>query len=276
MSTIPRRNQHLTDSRDREATRSMGASRDFTTGIDTGAPTAVRERTSTRTTGKTARRTAPSRTRVPHRGPNRLGSKQVVSFRGRRLQQQTKQNNAFVRVAVLAVTLLIGGVVLAMWLSGLSTSQTFKIQQLTVQESQLDNQIESLNRDAENLSSSADIARRADELGMAVPKQPGVTEVGGDGEIIAKRGGTPYTEKLIDVNGEPIRPGQASSDPKDTEGMSDSLNAVPRGQQQHARGNDADENRDEHRGSDDDENRDNASDSRPNLPARAPYTSQAD
>ena len=36
MSTIPRRNQHLTDSRDREATRSMGASRDFTT-LD-GAP----------------------------------------------------------------------------------------------------------------------------------------------------------------------------------------------------------------------------------------------
>ena len=60
MSTIPRRNQHLTDSRDREATRSMGASRDFTTGIDTGVPTAVRERTAPRVTGKTARRTAPS------------------------------------------------------------------------------------------------------------------------------------------------------------------------------------------------------------------------
>ena len=111
---------------------------------------------------------------------------------------------------------------------------------------------------------------------MAVPKQPGVTEVGGDGEIVAKREGTPDTEKLIDVNGEPIRPGQASSDPKDTEGMSDSLNAVPRGQQQNARGNDTDEERDEHRGSDDDDNNDNASDTRPNLPARAPYTSQDD
>ena len=47
MSTIPRRNHLKTDSRDREATRTMGASRDFTTGIDTGAPTALRERPST-------------------------------------------------------------------------------------------------------------------------------------------------------------------------------------------------------------------------------------
>lgn len=272
MSTIPRRNQHLTGSRDRQATRSMGASRDFTTGIDTGAPTAVRERTSTRTTGTTALRTVPSRTRVPHRGAKRLGSKQVVSFRGRQLQSQAKQNYSYTRVAVLAATLLIGGVVLAMWLSGLSTSQTFKIQQLTVQESQLDNQVESLNRDAENLSSSADIARRADELGMAVPKQPGVTEVGGDGEIIAKREGTPDTEKLIDVNGEPIRPGQASSDPKETEGMSDSLNAVPRGQQQYVGADDADEDRGEFQGSDDSDNHDSAGENRPHLPVRAPYT----
>ena len=85
MSTIPRRNHLKTDSRDREATRTMGASRDFTTGIDTGAPTALRESPSTKR--------APSRTRVPHRSrsTNRLGSKQVVSFRGRQLQPQTKK-----------------------------------------------------------------------------------------------------------------------------------------------------------------------------------------
>ena len=127
MSTIPRRNHLKTDSRDREATRSMGASRDFTTGIDTGAPTALRERPSTKR--------APSRTRVPHRSrsTNRLGSKQVVSFRGRQLQPQTKKSGLFARLSVIALTLLIVGVAVAMWLSGLSTKQTFAIQQLTVQ-----------------------------------------------------------------------------------------------------------------------------------------------
>lgn len=258
MSTIPRRNHLKTDSRDREATRTMGASRDFTTGIDTGAPTALRERPSTKR--------APSRTRVPHRSrsTNRLGSKQVVSFRGRQLQPQTKKSGLFTRLSVIALTLLIVGVAVAMWLSGLSTKQTFAIQQLTVQDSQLDNQIETLNRDAENLSSSADIARRADEMGMAIPKQPGIAEVGGDGKIVDKREGTPDTEKLIDVNGEPIRPGQASSDPKDTEGLSDSLNAVPQGQQRTTRGGD-----DGNTGA----AQDNA---RPNLPARAPYASRAE
>ena len=252
MSTIPRRNHLKTDSRDREATRTMGASRDFTTGIDTGAPTALRERPSTKR--------APSRTRVPHRSrsTNRLGSKQVVSFRGRQLQPQTKKSGLFARLS------LIVGVAVAMWLSGLSTKQTFAIQQLTVQDSQLDNQIETLNRDAENLSSSADIARRADEMGMAIPKQPGIAEVGGDGKIVDKREGTPDTEKLIDVNGEPIRPSQASSDPKDTEGLSDSLNAVPQGQQRTTRGGD-----DRNTGA----AQDNA---RPNLPARAPYASRAE
>ena len=258
MSTIPRRNHLKTDSRDREATRTMGASRDFTTGIDTGAPTALRERPSTKR--------APSRTRVPHRSrsTNRLGSKQVVSFRGRQLQPQTKKSGPFARLSVIALTLLIVGVAVAMWLSGLSTKQTFAIQQLTVQDSQLDNQIETLNRDAENLSSSADIARRADEMGMAIPKQPGIAEVGGDGKIVDKREGTPDTEKLIDVNGEPIRPGQASSDPKDTEGLSDSLNAVPQGQQRTTRGGDAGNT-----GAAQD-------DARPNLPARAPYASRAE
>ncbi|MDU7790830.1 MAG: hypothetical protein E7J80_11535, partial [Corynebacterium sp.] len=170
----------------------------------------------------------------------------------------------FARLSVIALTLLSVGVAVAMWLSGLSTKQTFAIQQLTVQDSQLDNQIETLNRDAENLSSSADIARRADEMGMAIPKQPGIAEVGGDGKIVDKREGTPDTEKLIDVNGEPIRPSQASSDPKDTEGLSDSLNAVPQGQQRTTRGGD-----DRNTGA----AQDNA---RPNLPARAPYASRAE
>ncbi|MCZ9306312.1 hypothetical protein L8V01_02265 [Corynebacterium sp. c8Ua_181] len=267
MSTIPRRNHVKTDSRDREATRTMGASRDFTTGIDTGAPTALRERPSPKR--------APSRTRIPHRSTKRLGSKQVVSFRGRQLQPQTKKSGLFTRLSVIAITLLIAGVVMAMWLSGLSTKQTFAIQQLTVQDSQLDNQIETLNRDAENLSSSADIARRADEMGMAVPKQPGIAEVGGDGKIVEKREGTPDTEKLIDVNGEPIRPGQASSDPKDTEGMSDSLNAVPQGQQRTARGGSSDT---EDRNKDRDAGNTGAEsgNARPNLPARAPYASRAE
>ena len=42
-----------------------------------------------------------------------------------------------------------------------------------------------------------------------------------------KREATPDMESVIDVNGEPVRPGQASSDPNATANMSDNLNARP-------------------------------------------------
>ncbi|MDK6812535.1 MULTISPECIES: hypothetical protein [Corynebacterium] len=229
--TLRDRTAQATHRRDHERTHTMGASRDFTTGADaTGQGTALLER---------GRRTTPLPSRTPHRGTvptrrvgsglrgSRLGSKQVVSNRGRRVSQPTRVNGLFARLSFTAIALLITGVAAAMWLSGLSTSQTFKIQELTAQESTLDNQLETLNRDLENVRSASDVARRAHEAKMGIPVQPGVVEVGADGNIEHKREATPDMESVIDVNGEPVRPGQASSDPNATANMSDNLNARP-------------------------------------------------
>ncbi|MDK8898492.1 hypothetical protein QP999_11165 [Corynebacterium sp. MSK004] len=229
--TLRDRTAQATHRRDHERTHTMGASRDFTTGADaTVQGTALLER---------GRRTTPLPSRTPHRGTvptrrvgsglrgSRLGSKQVVSNRGRRVAQPTRVNGLFARLSFTAIALLITGVAAAMWLSGLSTSQTFKIQELTAQESTLDNQLETLNRDLENVRSASDVARRAHEAKMGIPVQPGVVEVGADGNIEHKREATPDMESVIDVNGEPVRPGQASSDPNATANMSDNLNARP-------------------------------------------------
>lgn len=191
--------------------------------------------------GDIATRQAPSRTvtetrttrRELHRSTprgRRLGSQQVVTYRGRRLTP-IKQVTLFSRLSGVAIALLIAGVGLAMWLSGVSTAQTFKIQQLTVQESQLSNQLETLNRDLENVSSSAELARRASEAGMGVAAQPGIIDVKENGDTSQQRPATAETESIIDVNGAPVRPGQASSDPNATEDVSDALRAVPQGQQ---------------------------------------------
>ncbi|RDF62542.1 hypothetical protein DV997_20965, partial [Acinetobacter baumannii] len=90
----------------------MGASRDFTTGTDTGAATTLLEPGRRAVPQRTPRRT-PHRTQVPARRGNRLGSKQVVSFRGRRLPQQSlnKKSSLFTRMSFMAIGLLIFGVV---------------------------------------------------------------------------------------------------------------------------------------------------------------------
>ena len=76
---------------------------------------------------------------------------------------------------------------------------------------------------------------------MGIPTQPGIIEVEEDGSVKERRPATEGTEAIIDVNGEPVRTGQATSNPRDTEGMSDELNAVPRGQQQRIGDVDADD-----------------------------------
>ncbi len=212
------------DRTDRKGQRTMGVSRDFTTG-STAVLTRTREETPTRT-----------RTRVPHqpqtptRRPyqRRLGSKQVVSVRGRRVVT-TRRTTLLAKLGAAAIGLLISGVAIAMWLSGVSTQQTFQIQQLLSQEQQLSNEIETLNRDLENIRSSAEIARRAGEMGMALPTQPGILEVRENGEVVEERAADPATRPIIDLNGQPIRPGQASSDPRATEELTDNLEALPEG-----------------------------------------------
>lgn len=159
-----------------------------------------------------------------------LGSQQVVSVRGRRVSP-ARRTTLLAKLAAAAFSLLILGVALAMWLSGVSTQQAFQIQQMSSQERQLSNQLETLNRDLENVSSSAEIVRRAIDMGMAVPTQPGILEVRANGEIVEERAADPATRPILDVNGQPIRPGQPSSDPEAIEELGDSLESLPQGRQ---------------------------------------------
>ena len=238
MGTRTKRAQgSATDVMDRPArTRTASRETSATGAVKTRSSTRARtnrgvQNTATRTVSptRTTRREVPQITPTPRK--SRLGSRQVVTERGRRVAP-IKQVTLFSRLSAVAIALLIGGVVLAVWLSGVSTSQTFRIQQLTYQESQLNNQLETLNRDLEQVRSSADVARRGADAKMGIPSQPGIVEVGEDGRVEERRPATEGTEAIIDVNGEPVRTGRATSDPRDTEGVSDELNAVPRNQQQ--------------------------------------------
>lgn len=197
----------------------MGASRDFTTG------TAVLEREQI-----TRSYAPPKQTPLPKRRPNRLGSRQVVSVRGRRVAE-LKQTPLLAKLFSISIVLAIAGVAVAMWLAGLATQQTFQMQLLQSQDKQLSNQLETLNRDLENVRSSAEISRRAGELGMVLPAQPGILAVQENGDIIEQRSADPAVRPIIDVNGAPVRPGQASSDPDAIDELGDNLEAVPQGNQ---------------------------------------------
>ena len=205
----------------------MGASRDFTS-------TALLDREQrTRTYAPPAPPAPPAQTPLPKRrrpAPNRLGSRQVVSVRGRRVAE-LKKTSLLAKLISVSIVLAIAGVVVAMWLAGLSTQQTFQMQLLQSQDKQLSNQLETLNRDLENVRSSAEIARRAGELGMVSPAQPGILAVQENGDILEQRPADPATRPIIDVNGAPVRPGQASSDPDAISELGDNLEAVPQANQ---------------------------------------------
>lgn len=235
MSTTARETTRRIDDR---PPRTSHGSRDFTRGGTSVLDRETRGRRHAPFDHRTASPNRPVRA-VPEnlhatplrvRGPQRkLGSKQVLSVRGRRTAA-TKRISLLAKLAGVAVTMLIGGVALAMGLSGVSTEQTFRMQELGAQEAQLNNQLETLHRDLENASSSAEVARHAAELGMAIPNQPGVLAVGENGDTVEQRPAAPDTRPIIDVNGQRIDPNQASSNPSDTDELGDNLEAVPQGQ----------------------------------------------
>ena len=99
------------------------------------------------------RRTLPGvKPHVPHSsGRSRLGSQQVVSVRGRRVGTVSAPSR-FSAVSAIALPLLVIGIAAAMLLSGVATTQTFTIQNLQSRERELANEVESLNRDLEDLS----------------------------------------------------------------------------------------------------------------------------
>ncbi|MDO5097917.1 MAG: hypothetical protein Q4D85_04095 [Corynebacterium sp.] len=174
-------------------------------------------------------------TRVPHRprptaAPKRkfqrsAGSQQVFTERGKRLVRP-KADPKKVRFAASTSLILVFGVVMAMVLSGLSTEQTFQIQQLRHQEATLHNQLETLNRDLQNVSATAEIARQAQEMGLVVPDQPGILIRNENGDMVEQRPPSDVTRPIVDVNGQQVRPRVASSDPVATQEVSGNLNEV--------------------------------------------------
>jgi hypothetical protein len=157
----------------------------------------------------------------------KAGSQQVFSNRGKRIVRQ-RVDPSRIRF-VLALTLLLGaGVFIAMMLSKISTEQSFEMQELQHNESTLQNQVETLNRDLQNASATAEIARQAKDLGMVIPDQPGILAKNESGDIHEQRAPGTVTRPIVDVNGQQVRPQVASSDPKATNEVSQRLNEAPR------------------------------------------------
>lgn len=209
----------------------MGASRDYTAGARSGTATLTRSDTRTRRPREAApspRRIAPH---IPHSpGRGRLGSRQVVSVRGRRVGVPTAAKRRFSTVSAVAIPLLVAGIVLAMVLSGASTNQSFTIQQLQTRERALSNEVESLNRDLEDARSSAEIAQRASAAGMVVPGEPGILAVDEAGAVTEQRPADPEAStRVVDVNGTAPGSGRASSDREATSEIGDRLTTVPGG-----------------------------------------------
>ncbi|AZA13955.1 hypothetical protein ACFPVT_07535 [Corynebacterium choanae] len=166
----------------------------------------------------TVPRTFPQRHPVPQRIPS---TKPVRSIRGRRVVTE-QPNPTKVRFVLVLLAVLITGLSATMYLSGVTAQQTFQIAQLTEENVQLDNQLETLRRDVELASSSASIARNAADAGLVVADQPGIIAVDPAGAQTVLREPDPAaTRPIIDVNGQQVRPIVATSDPAQTEGLTD-------------------------------------------------------
>ncbi|MFP7364456.1 hypothetical protein SFC07_01545 [Corynebacterium callunae] len=201
--------------------RGVSVSRDFST-AGRGASTSVRvpERHTTR--GLVNPGAQPTRKR---RFQHKTGSQQVISVRGRRVVAK-RADPKVIRIAIMIVFLLCGGVGATMALSGTSTQQTFQLQELQSTETDLSNRIESLTRDVEEARSASTLASNAADMGLVSPVEPGVLEVQGNGDVVEKRPADPETRPIIDINGE-VAPNQASSNPNATSAVTNNLQAIP-------------------------------------------------
>lgn len=151
-----------------------------------------------------------------------------LSHRGRRLRTNIKKiDPRTLRFVVLTTLTLVVGIFVSMFLSGVTAQQTFEMKDLKAQETTLLNQVETLNRDLESVSSSSEIARRASEMKMVVPEQPGILVTNSKGDTVEQRPAGDVTRPIVDVNGQRVRSNVASSDPKKTDEVVDDLHAVP-------------------------------------------------
>lgn len=211
--------------------RSPAVSRDFSTAGRAASASALDERRSAPTESRQRSRVAlnpgtqqPQRRRLQHK----TGSQQVISVRGRQVRTR-RADRKLIRLFSAVILLMGFGVALSMGLSGMSTQQTFELQQLKSQETELSNRIESLNRDVEQARSAGTLAANATDLGMVAPVAPGVLAVGEQGEIIEERPADPEVRAIIDINGEQARPNRASSNPDETSAVSENLREIPQG-----------------------------------------------
>lgn len=190
----------------------------MSTGIMTGTGTIG-------TRGKTQERT-PSRARAAGTGnsrgagtrerrhrlvPPRTGSLQQVSVRGRRVSIRESAAPGYLKLVVVLVVLVAVGIGVTMFLSGKTTEQAFVLKDAQARSTTLSNELESLNRDYKELSSSENLAAEASRMGMVVPGQAGVLDVRGDEvnetrpadqaddsavvDLDATRGGVPRTDR---------------------------------------------------------------------------------
>lgn len=151
--------------------------------------------------------------RTAYRG--RTGSRQIVSRRGRRLTNTTEDKSAL-RFAALAIGVFVIGIVLAMVLSGLSTSQSIELSEARRQEQSLRDNLEVLERDVEYQRSTAEIARRAAEFGMVNVERPAILVTDENGVVHEVRPGSPEHQRIIDINGAAVRPDAPTSNPDET------------------------------------------------------------
>lgn len=157
-----------------------------------------------------------------------LGSQQRLSYRGRSLRANLKKvDPRTLRFVVLMTLTLVAGVFASMMLSGWTAQQTFEIRDLKNQQTTLSNQLETLNRDVQSASSSAEIARRASEMKLVVPEQPGILATNQSGDTVEQRPAGDVVRPIVDVNGQRVRASVASSDPNATDAVADELHAVP-------------------------------------------------
>ena len=166
-------------------------------------------------------------TRPEHKFGRRLGSKQVTSNRGRRVVQEKADTNT-VRFVVLLSIFLAVGVAISVWLSGIATQQSFELSTLAQRDVTLSRELETANRDLEELRYSAEIARHAQGTGAVVATEPGILATDATGAVIEQRPANPAESRpLTDVNGAPVRADRASSSPEETEEISGSVVQVP-------------------------------------------------
>ena len=158
---------------------------------------------------------------------HKTGSQQVLSVRGRRVVAP-RADPKLIKLFTLVVLMLCLGVGVSMGLSGMSTQQTYQLQNLKTEESNLANRIESLTRDVEDARSAATIAATATDMGMVSPVEPGVLAVQENGDVVEQRPANLETRPIIDINnGQQIRPNRASSNPDETSAVTENLQAIP-------------------------------------------------